>query len=374
VRKLKLVVVYTLVIIINIYINLGNTNVYAEKLKLTDVKDGDWFKSNVEFLIDKGIVNGYADGTFKPSDTVTKAQFVKMIITSIGYTDIPSGSNYWAAPYVEKAMTLEILSPRIVTKDEFEQPISRADMALIISKALREDYVKNIEDYAKLLKDYASINDIYKEYVLKAYSKGILGGYSDGEFKATNSLTRAEASTVIVRMLNKNVRIKVKVEFTDEDTARLKGYEFSSGQALSFEQTTSTLGTFYSLVYENQAKDYLEHVLYGVDYTKLQVDEIPWRLAYLAAKAEENKEEEDKIIKYIIDNQIINEAKFITSDKFMYKSTTGNIMVRGMLEYKYVSTLEENITKNTLIRKDVEVEITATPNQPIIVKNIKYLN
>ncbi|HCC08047.1 MAG TPA: hypothetical protein DEP72_07840 [Clostridiales bacterium] len=360
---MKRIVAYVMIALLSIS-SISYTKVEASDVILSDVKIGDWYKSNVDTLIGKGIVKGFADGTFKPNNTVTKAQFVKMVITSMGYNELQNGGVYWATPYINKAILLRLLSPREVTSEEFEKPITRADMAVIIAKGLQERYADNLEDYANLLSDYESIKDIYKEYVLKVYSKGIIGGYTDGKFKADNGLTRAEASTVILRMIEPNVRLKVEDAISKEDVTRLQSYELTSGQI------AKDLSTLQISVYKGKAERYFENFIYGIDYTKLQKDDVPWRFAYIEAKGGDNKEDEDKMIKSFIDNQIINEAEFITNDNLIYKSNTGNIMIRGILKYSYTSTLEAKIEKNVQIKKDVEVEI----NGQAIVKNVKYLN
>lgn len=47
--------------------------------KFKDVKDGHWAKSDIEALVGTGAIGGYSDGTFKPSSTITRAQFSKIL-------------------------------------------------------------------------------------------------------------------------------------------------------------------------------------------------------------------------------------------------------------------------------------------------------
>jgi len=182
------------------------------KKKFSDVKEDSWFLKNVAVLIGKKIVNGYDDGTFKPNAQVTKSQFIKMVVTSLGNVDLMPAEDYWARTYIQKAQDLELLNEADEkTKENYESFMSREDMAVIISKAIQnEGSDVNSQTYESSIKDYESLDEQHREYILEAYSKGILTGYSDGEFKPKNGLTRAEAATVILRMIDKNERVAVK--------------------------------------------------------------------------------------------------------------------------------------------------------------------
>ena len=52
----------------------------ADEPSFSDVPASHWAFDEIEKAVDSGIVNGYADGTFKPAGTVTNAHFAAMII------------------------------------------------------------------------------------------------------------------------------------------------------------------------------------------------------------------------------------------------------------------------------------------------------
>ena len=82
-------------------------------------------------------------------------------------------------------------------------------MAKVITRAveyLKEDSVADTSTYITKLKDYNRIKEEYKPYVLQAYAKGILSGYDDGTFRDDGLLTRAEASSVLVRLIDEKKR------------------------------------------------------------------------------------------------------------------------------------------------------------------------
>ena len=64
----------------------------------------------------------------------------------------------------------------------------------------------NAEATASALTDWNSISDAYKPYIAQCYAKGIINGNDDGTFAPSNSLTRAEAAAVIVRLIDSSAR------------------------------------------------------------------------------------------------------------------------------------------------------------------------
>ncbi|HBY19565.1 MAG: hypothetical protein A2X02_07060 [Bacteroidetes bacterium GWF2_29_10] len=380
--KKDVYIVRSIILILTLVCCIGVNNIEASSLKFTDVSETAWYKSNVDQLVQKGIVNGYTDGTFKPNITVTKAQFVKMIIISLGYRDIQNSNGYWANTYIKKAMQIGILSPKEINIGEYESPIIRADMAVIVTRALQESYAENIKDYKALIKDYDNIKDFYKDYILKVYSKGIIGGYEDGEFKAGNSLTRAEASVIMIRMIDASKRVAVKEIISQEDIKRLQGYPLSknasktgyTGRTVSFGQVKTAIGeerVDYSI---KIAKEYLEYVEYGIDYEKLLEDPNEWKLHYDSTMGNGDildegtqytaEEYKNKLIQKFIDNKATSEAKLVTNEDLVYVSDTGTIMVRGILTYD-TGTIEKEV--------DIEVEVVSNGAKILVINQYMEL-
>lgn len=172
-----------------------------------DIKQTDWFADTVGKLIDIGGINGYPDGTFKPNNTITRAEFTKILVSALGHKDLAKTSTHWASGFVDKAVSMKLTS-----KDELkdlDKPIPRKEMAKMVANALDyrgETHIANRNDYKGQIKDFNSISSTYQDFVLKAYTKGIITGYPDGTFGGDKGLTRAEASTVILRIIDASER------------------------------------------------------------------------------------------------------------------------------------------------------------------------
>ena len=179
--------------------------VFAEEStsKFKDISVNHWAYDNVVQLVDLRVINGYGDRTFRPSATIQVDQFIKMTVTALGYFPSPSITGYWADPYIEKAKELNLIAP--YQFNNYLRAIKREEMAYIIVNAfaknniLSQDNLKTVVQQS--LNDYYLINDNYKDSVLTAYQVGLITGKGNNLFDPRGYTTRAEASTVIMRLL-----------------------------------------------------------------------------------------------------------------------------------------------------------------------------
>ena len=91
---------------------------------------------------------------------------------------------------------------------------------------LKEEEARDYKKYETDIKDYENIPLEYKEVVLKAYSKGLITGYTDGTFGGEKTMRRSESVAVIARLIDKTLRVlpgdgKMPVE--EEKPERPKG-------------------------------------------------------------------------------------------------------------------------------------------------------
>ncbi len=180
-----------------------------------------WSKDSVGKLTFLGIIGGYQDGTFKPNRNIQVDEFIKLVVTAMGYN--PSmGTGYWAEPFIQIAKNEKLIGNNEFSN--FRRPITRQEMAKIIVNATlikESEPNENFITYLKgLIKDYGTIKNENKQHVLIAYGMGLISGYTDGSFKPLNNSTRAEASVVIIRFLDERTRNKIIVNEKDMITLR----------------------------------------------------------------------------------------------------------------------------------------------------------
>lgn len=171
--------------------------------KFTDINNNDWFVKTVSYLVGMNIIAGYKDNTFKPNDKINVDAFIKMTIAALGYS-VQLSEGYWAQNYINKAFELGLIKENEF--DKYNRPITRAEMARIIIRAINETPKYNLNELKIKVKDLDNLDESLKEDVLKAYGLGIISGYGNGKFKPLNTATRAEASSLIIRMLDTSLR------------------------------------------------------------------------------------------------------------------------------------------------------------------------
>lgn len=188
----------------------------------SDVPENAWYTGYVNKISELKGFAGYEDGTFRPDNQITQEEFVKTVVAlTVGEQPEATGENTepkrswkncwdsWAQPYLNKAMEMGLITEEDTDFRYNGLPCTRGNMAKIATRAfeyLKEEDIADTSTYAAKLKDYSDIPDKFKSYVLQAYGKGIISGYEDGTFRSDGILTRAEASSVLVRLIDKAER------------------------------------------------------------------------------------------------------------------------------------------------------------------------
>lgn len=138
------------------YGSLGSTS--AANLPFTDIDDNNsdinWAIPNINTAYDKGIINGYEDGTFRPNDNVAYEEAVKMIVCTLGYTNIDASGTPWYGQYIAQANKLGILA-QASSLGQTETPASRACIAQLLYDSLDVNIVERDNLTKKtILSDY----------------------------------------------------------------------------------------------------------------------------------------------------------------------------------------------------------------------------
>lgn len=105
---------------------------YGISSKFYDVPQGNWAVPYIAYVASKGIVSGYPDGSFGPSNTLTYAEALTIIGRMMGYTEDTIGA-YWPTNYIEMASGIGITDGLPI---DANAPINRAVTSIIIDRAL----------------------------------------------------------------------------------------------------------------------------------------------------------------------------------------------------------------------------------------------
>ncbi len=167
-----------------------------------------WAKDAIHYMAEEGVVNGFwEDNTFRPADSVTRVQFIKMIVemfgltktTSINYSDVKSTD--WFYPYVQKAAAQGfILNAGLyagASSLDPNGPLTREEAAALLASYL--DLDPNKKAASSTYKDFNTIKSKYQNYVLQATYEGLFEGDDTGNFSPQRVLRRCEAVAILYR-------------------------------------------------------------------------------------------------------------------------------------------------------------------------------
>jgi hypothetical protein len=177
----------------------GGTSVSSNPF--TDI-EGHWAKDYIVEMYKAGVINGMTETTFVPDSSVTKGQFVKLIVAALGLEVGTDGADtHWAVPYVTAAKSANLINDAIAvaTKDDLETPITREEMASIVASAAKYKNV-TIPEAKSEFTDAASISTWATSDVDTAVALGIVTGFEDSTFRPAEGATRGQAATMLSRL------------------------------------------------------------------------------------------------------------------------------------------------------------------------------
>ena len=170
----------------------------------TDIQ-GHWAQNTINKWVDKGDISGYPDGTFRPNNMITRAEFVVLVNNAMGYTksgyayfsDVPS--HYWGKNAIQTGVAAGYISGDGNGIFRPNDPVTRQEAAAMISRILD---LKQNESRAYRYTDSYAISNWAKGVVGAVSEAGIMAGYPDGSFGPNKVLTRAEAVLALDKTMN----------------------------------------------------------------------------------------------------------------------------------------------------------------------------
>lgn len=162
---------------------------------------GHWAEGNIRELVTAGVLSGYPDATFKPDNTITRAEFTSALVKAFKLEArrgrvFNDTIQHWAQDCISTATAHGITSGCDETNFGPDDTITREQMAVMI---IRAACLSGGE--GKTFADSARISDWAAGAVAAASGKNIIGGFPDNTFRPWANATRAEAVSVIVKAL-----------------------------------------------------------------------------------------------------------------------------------------------------------------------------
>ncbi|MEW6182332.1 MAG: putative Ig domain-containing protein [Bacillota bacterium] len=190
-----------------------SSGVQPAPVVFADVRDS-WMVEAVSRLSEDGIISGYPDGTFRPNNTITRAEVASILSRALNlahgetrelnFSDNPRIPE-WVKGAVAAAVKEGLIAgyPNADGTVAFEagRTVSRTEMAVLTARIL-EKKLGSINPAQLNFTDAGTIPSWARNMVGKAVAKNVVGGYPDNTFRGGRSVTRAEAASMIVRLLD----------------------------------------------------------------------------------------------------------------------------------------------------------------------------
>ena len=171
--------------------------------KIAQVSEsGNWAYGYIQWLVKQKALSGYPDGTFRPDNPITRAEFSALIVKAL---DIPINGTkvfkdtkrHWAKAYISTLANRGYINGYADGSFRPDSLITRAEMVKVISKTGGLKLTTNNQSFSDIAGHWA------KSYILIASSNNIISGYPNGKFRPNTICLRADAAACMYRLLSR---------------------------------------------------------------------------------------------------------------------------------------------------------------------------
>lgn len=173
---------------------------------LNDIR-GHWAENSIRSMVASGAASGYSDGSFKPNQTITRAEFAKIIVKAFnlpysGEKVFQDTKGHWAEDAISAAYMNGIISGYDENSFGPDDTITREQIAVMVVKAAKLTGTSNQQKFS----DGEQISKWAKNEAAIAAANQLIFGYEDNTFRPKNNASRAEAVSIITRALNCKIK------------------------------------------------------------------------------------------------------------------------------------------------------------------------
>lgn len=195
--------------------NFKKINTYTDTT-YSDVSSSVWFFQNAKSSYEYDLITGKGNSKFAPNDCISLAETVTIAVrihyiysngSSVQFDSVEN--TLWYEPYITYAKIKKILKQ---SYQDYTQPATRAEFAEILSKSIDLVDFEEIGIIADGAIPDVDMNSDYAEAVYLLYRAGILTGSDEkGTFNPKSTITRAEAATIISRIVDPTLRKTIEL-------------------------------------------------------------------------------------------------------------------------------------------------------------------
>ncbi|WP_239630272.1 putative Ig domain-containing protein [Paenibacillus sp. H1-7] len=168
-----------------------------------------WAKPTVETLASKLIIQGRSKDSFEPNGSITRAEWAALLVRALGLSDAKDKAPFsdmngqWFAAAVNTAYKAKLIEGYDDGTFRPNQTVTREELAAMVMRAVSYVGAKPNDKQGQGVSftDGADISTWATEAVKQAVQAGIIEGDSQGQFRPAQSASRAEAATMLYRLL-----------------------------------------------------------------------------------------------------------------------------------------------------------------------------
>ena len=173
----------------------------------SDINDAPWAKEAIEYLATENVLAGKGDGKFYPNDTVTREEFVKIIVEAFDLLEKNATANFadieegrWSYSHIASAFSAGIITGDGSNFNPSSQ-MTRQDMAVVIYRVAQHmgETLPGTPDSS--FADQVRIADYAQEAVGVLVGAGIINGTGDNMFTPSGIVTRAQAAKIVYELI-----------------------------------------------------------------------------------------------------------------------------------------------------------------------------
>jgi len=183
----------------------------VQKINFKDVPQVFWARPYIEALTERGVINGFPDGTFRPNQPVTRAEFAaqlqkafdqKVVVTAPNFKDVPT--KFWASAAIQETARSGFLKGYPGNIFRPNQQIPKVQALVALNKGLGLTSNTDPKKVLKVYQDAASIPKYATSIVASATEAGLVVNYPNRLLLEPNKpLTRAQAAALTYQAMVK---------------------------------------------------------------------------------------------------------------------------------------------------------------------------
>lgn len=179
-----------------------------DPLPLLQDISGHWGERQIRTMAGMGIIEGFADGTFRPNRMVTRAEFAAILTRAnslaqnaqVARRFRDSNTFSWATGFIGAAVNAGLLGGFEDNTFRANQGITRAEVAVIADRMLVRNLARRINPPREVPTFTDNLPAWAKSAISSSISAGFLQGFEDNTFRSSRTATRAEIAAILYRI------------------------------------------------------------------------------------------------------------------------------------------------------------------------------